>query len=204
MDIQVEGRKLNWNQDVIYLGQLISFKERSEKEAKRRCAVAWRKYWSLKFILKNNKVSLANKIKIVRSCVFPTLTYGSQTWSITQKIIKKITSTQSAIERNLLSISRLQKIKNKIIRGTTRLDDVMKIIKELKWKWAGHIARLKDGRWTKTLTKWVPRWGVRKVGRQKMRWKEDVVKVSGENWMRMAEDREKWAHLGEAFAQHWA
>lgn len=77
----------------------------------------------------------------------------------------------------------------------------MKKSKE-KWKWAGHIARLIDGRWTKILTKWVPKWGVRKVGRQKMRWKEEIM-ISGENWLKIAEDREKRAHMGEAFAQHW-
>ena len=28
-----------------------------------------------------------------------------------------------------------------------------------KWKWAGHIARLRDNRWTKRCTVWQPREG---------------------------------------------
>ena len=30
----------------------------------------------------------------------------------------------------------------------TKVEDVIKTAKKMKWRWAGHIARRTDGRWT--------------------------------------------------------
>ena len=71
--IECKGKKKEKVQEIIYLGQLITFEERTEREVKRRIILAWKKYWILKRILKgsfNNK----QKSKIFNSCVLPTLT----------------------------------------------------------------------------------------------------------------------------------
>ncbi|KAJ4435536.1 hypothetical protein ANN_18152 [Periplaneta americana] len=41
---------------------------------------------------------------------------------------------------------------------------------KLKWKWGGHIARMKDERWTYRATMWDPRTGDRHRGRPRKRW----------------------------------
>ena len=61
----------------LYLGQIISFKNRMLKEPNHRTAIAWRKFWSLKITLQNKTLSLKNKFKILKSCITPTLPYGS-------------------------------------------------------------------------------------------------------------------------------
>ena len=71
-------------------------------------------------------------------------------------------------------------------------------------KWAGHLARTKDDRWTKLVTEWRPRLGTRSQGRQKTRWRDDIVKFMGITWMRVAQDRIEWHELEEAFALQWA
>lgn len=35
------------------------------------------------------------------------------------------------------------------------------------------------------------------------RWSEDLAKVAGKNWTRMAEDRVKWRPVGEAYVHQW-
>lgn len=37
----------------------------------------------------------------------------------------------------------------------------------LKWHWAGHMARVNDGRWTELITKWTPNMGKQKAGKPK-------------------------------------
>ena len=48
------------------------------------------------------------------------------------------------------------KLKDKIpcseIRKRTKIIDIIEYTLKQKWKWAGHIARLKDNRWTKRCT----------------------------------------------------
>ena len=41
----------------------------------------------------------------------------------------------------------------------------------------GHVARMTDNRWTMGTTEWQPRIGTRSRGRQKTRWRDDIVKL---------------------------
>ncbi|CAH2244105.1 jg5116 [Pararge aegeria aegeria] len=72
--------------------------------------------------------------------------------------------------------------------------------KQLKWKWAGHVARLTDHRWTKTVTTWRGRPGKRYRGRPCTRW-DDIKKIAGPQWIQIALDRERWQVLEEPFTE---
>lgn len=65
------------NQLHMYLGQLVSFENRTSMEAKQRPTNAWRKYWSLKYIFKSN-LPVDLECRVFDICVLPGLTYGSQ------------------------------------------------------------------------------------------------------------------------------
>jgi hypothetical protein len=70
----------------------------------------------------------------------------------------------------------------------------------LKWQWAGHSRRT-DNRWGKRVLGWRPRLGKRSIGRPQVRWSEDLRRVAGRSWMRVAEDRIRWGEIGEARVQ---
>ncbi|KPJ07342.1 Putative uncharacterized transposon-derived protein F52C9.6, partial [Papilio machaon] len=55
---------------------------------------------------------------------------------------------------------------------------VLRIV-NLKWRWAGHIARRTEGRWGCKVLEWRPRTGRLSVGRSPARWTDDLVKVAG-------------------------
>ncbi|CAH2100867.1 unnamed protein product [Euphydryas editha] len=77
--------------------------------------------------------------------------------------------------------------------------DALHHAQRLKFKWAGHVARLKDKRWTSKVTTWDGPQGKRRVGRPYTRWEDDIKKVAGPHWIHIAKDREKWKSLEEAF-----
>ncbi|KAL0878546.1 hypothetical protein ABMA27_003428 [Loxostege sticticalis] len=77
---------------------------------------------------------------------------------------------------------------------------LVKRIANLKWQWAGHIARKSDS-WCKDLLEWRPWEHKRPVGRPQMRWKDDIRKVAGQNWMLVAQDRARWKGLKEAYTK---
>ena len=67
-----------------------------------------------------------------------------------------------------------------------------------KWRWAGHVARRRDGRWTRRMLDWDPKGGSRRVGRPLARWEDSLVefaKTTGEDWRKLAEDRVLWSSL---------
>lgn len=60
-----------------------------KKEVLRRITIGWGKYWQLKNILKNDKVSdnrQPQKQVLRIMCVYPSLLHGFQTWALTKKL----------------------------------------------------------------------------------------------------------------------
>ena len=67
--------------------------------------------------------------------------------------------------------------------------------KRRKWRWAGHVARREDGRWSRRLMDWVPTKGGRRIGRPAVRWEDDLNKFGraiGADWRMLAQDRGSW------------
>ncbi|GBP42023.1 hypothetical protein EVAR_95022_1 [Eumeta japonica] len=77
--------------------------------------------------------------------------------------------------------------------------DVTIKVKRLKWRWDGHVIRGHD-KWSKRVTRWYPREGKRKRDRPQKRWDDDIRQVAGVIWNRVAQDRNEWKRLEEAFA----
>ena len=99
------------------------------------------------------------------------------------------------------------KLKDKIpcreIRAKTNIKDVVKFAAKQKWKWAGHVARLNDNRWTKRITDWQPRYGKRSRGRQLKRWRDDIVQMKGITWGRDAGQRDDWRRDADGYILQW-
>lgn len=193
---------IEYVENYIYLGKQISFvKSRHKDELDRRINMAWRKFWSFKEILKS-KLSLKLKKKIMDSCILPCLTYAAQTWVFNKCIKNKIRTCQRSMERSILGHKLKDKQKSETIRRKTKVIDAVQHAQRLKWRWAGHIARLSNNSWAKQLTKWKGPGGKRKRGRPNDRWTDDIVKVAGSDWLTTAIDRGKWRQLEEAYTRY--
>ena len=82
---------------------------------------------------------------------------------------KKLSGAQHNIERSMLNITYKDRKTNKWVRDQTKVMDIMEIIKNRKWTWAGHISRRTDYRWSAALIVWTPMGGKRNRGRQRKR-----------------------------------
>ena len=108
-EIKLGDTKIEKVQEYRYLGQIISFDNKIEKELKVRRNNAWKAFWAQKHILKSN-LKLKTKIRIFESTVIPVLLYGAQTWALTDKQLKKLQVTQNLMVRSLLGV----KLKDKV------------------------------------------------------------------------------------------
>jgi hypothetical protein len=130
------------------------------------------------------------------------MTYGTETWLLTMGLIRRLNVTQRAMERAMLGVSLCDRIRNDEIRKRTKDTDIARRIADLKWQWAGHIAKRTNGRWGGKVLEWRPPGDAALVG-PPTRWTDDLVKVAGSRWMRAAQDRSSWRTLGEAYVQQW-
>ena len=101
------------------------------------------------------------------------MTYGCQTWSLNKQLTNKLRTAQRAIERKMFDLQLQDKIPCSEMSKRTKRIDIMKYTLKQMWKWAGHIARMKDNRWTKRCTEWQPRREKRSRGRPSRRWQDD-------------------------------
>jgi len=86
----------------------------------------------------------------------------------------------------MLRITRRDRKTNEWIRAQTKVEDVFKTAKKVKWKWTGHISRRTDGRWRTNVPHWIPR----SRRRPNVRWVDEIKRVSGASWVRIAADRD--------------
>lgn len=163
-----------------YLGKSIAFKNnKDEEEVERRINIimSWKKFWSWKEILKGS-FPLHLKKTMMDTCILPTLLYGCQTWTYSTKIKTKLGTCQFAMERSILK-RKIHKIRSEHIKTKTELIDAPKYALTRKWRWAGHLVRYTDRRWTLETTTWEGPIGIRRKARPRSRWIEEIIATTG-------------------------
>ena len=93
-----------------------------------------------------SNLAICLKRQVYNSCVLPATTYGSETWTLTQQAQNKRAAAQTNMERSMLNIT--YKDRKIWVRERANVIDIISHVRTMKWSWARHINRLKDGRWT--------------------------------------------------------
>ena len=184
----------------IYLGQLIKMDPSMDAEISRRINIGWQAFGKASWLLRDKKFSLALRRKLYDQCILPSITYGCETWNLKKRMAIKLRSLQRAHERMILGVSLTDHKSSEWIREKTGLTDILETIFKRKWRWAGHVARMKSDRWTYTSTFWTPYDHRRRRGRPKSRWRDDLDSTFPQ-WHRMAQNRTQWKEAEEAYVR---
>jgi hypothetical protein len=76
--------------------------------------------------------------------------------------------------------------------------DIVKYIKINRLGWAGHVIHMDNSRTVKKVFNTKPI-GIRKTGRPKLRWEDDVIQdvksLGVKNWRNVAMEKESWQKL---------
>jgi hypothetical protein len=75
--------------------------------------------------------------------------------------------------------------------------NIVRVIKSRRMRWAGHVARMGEGRGVYSVLVGRPE-GKRPVGRPRRRWEDNIkmdlreIGIDGTNWILLAQDRVQW------------
>jgi hypothetical protein len=75
--------------------------------------------------------------------------------------------------------------------------NIVRVIKSRRLRWAGHVARMGEGRGVYSVLVGKPD-GKGPLGRPRRKWEDNIkldlreIWIDGENWIRLAQDRVKW------------
>ena len=201
--INIETEQIEKVESYKYLGQTTFMKHTTREEITCRIRAGWSCFGRNREIFMDKEMPISLKRQVFNQCVVPAMTYGCQTWSLTKALTNKLSTAQKAMERKMLNIKLKDKIPCKTIREKTGVQDVVTFTLKQKWKWAGHVARMEDNRWTQRITNWQPRIGKRSRGRPTIRWRDDLVQHKGATWGRKARERESWKSSAEGYILQW-
>lgn len=94
------------------------------------------------------------------------------------------------MERSFLGLTLEDRVKNEEIRrkGVTG--------------WAGHVASMNDGRWTREIIECWPCADKRSWGRPPTRWSEDIKRIAA-NWLLGTQAQHSWKIPSKTYIQLW-
>ncbi|EYC26908.1 hypothetical protein Y032_0009g420 [Ancylostoma ceylanicum] len=135
--------------EYVYLGRLLNMENDIKPEIARRGRAGWAAYNSIKSVRTKDQKLRAD---FFNSTVLPALCYASEKWALTKIAEIQLRSTQISIERRMLGLSlRQQKerhLHNSDVRALSKVRVAVLPADEPKHRYAGHLIRCKDGRWS--------------------------------------------------------
>ena len=132
----------------------------------------------------------------------PTVLYGCETWSLTLREERRLRVFENRVLRRLFGPKRdkvtgeWRKLHNEELSDLYSLPNIVRVVKSIRMRWAGHVARMGEARDVHRVLVGKPE-GKRPVGRPRHRWEDnikmDLQEVGGGcgDWLELVQDREK-------------
>ena len=182
------GATLKKVDDFKYLGSYIAD---SQKDFGVRKALAWKACNKLERIWKS-KLDSQLKVRIFKSVVEPILLYGSETWTISRKLEKRLDGTYTNLLRRVKNLSWKSHPTLAEIYGD--LDRLSCVLRQRRLEYAGHCERA-DKEVISSLLLWKPSG---KVYSRKLTYVDTLIRDTGiplENLNQAMVDREVWKRI---------
>ena len=176
-----------------------------QEEIKSRLKVGSACYYPVQNLLSSSLLSKKLKIKIYRTIILPVVLYGCETWSLKLREERRLRVFENRVLRRVFGPKRdevtgeWRKLHNEELSDLYSLPNIVRVVKSRRMRWAGHVARMGEegciGFWWGNLRE-RDHWGDPDVdGRIMLRWIFRKWEGGYEDWMELAQDRDRWRAL---------
>ena len=141
-NIYLDNEKIKQVQEFEYLGSIITSDVKCDKDIKRRIAIAKKKFIEKKSILTNSKVSIETRKRFLKCYIWSVLLYGSESWTISAEMKRKMEAMEMWCYRRMLKISWTEFVSNEKVLGQDKEEQqILVSITQRQLKFFGHIVR---------------------------------------------------------------
>jgi hypothetical protein len=125
-----------------YLGSFINEEGTCDDDVNYRVSIGWKKWKENSGIFCDRKMPNKLKGRYYTTVVRPSMTYGSQCWTMYAKYKNQMTAAEMKMCRMSLGVTKLDKIKSDQIRGTLHIKKkICAKMEEDKASWWQHVKR---------------------------------------------------------------
>ena len=100
------------------------------------------------------KYKFESQGEVYKTVVRPAMMYGAETWAVKKAQEKKLDVAEMRMLRWMSGVTKLDRIRNERIRGTTKVGEISKKVQESRLKWYGHVLRREDEYVGKSVMRW--------------------------------------------------
>jgi hypothetical protein len=134
-----------------YLGTTVTNQNDIQDEIKSRLNSGNACYYSVQNILSSHLMSKNLKIKIYKTVILPVVLCGCETWSLTLGEEHRLRVFENRVLRKIFGPKREEdgswrKLHNDELHSLYSSSNVVRVIRSGKMRWAGHVARMGEGR----------------------------------------------------------
>ena len=172
-DINIQGENLERMNTFKYLGATLAEDGDLDTEMTHRIQSGWKNWKRISGILCDRRISFRVKGKVYKTVVRLGIMYGAQTWAMKKAQEKKLDVAEMRMLRWMSGVTKLDRIRNERIRGTTKVGEISKKVQESRLKWYGHVLRRENECVDKRVMEMeVP--GKRRRGKPKWKWLDSI------------------------------
>lgn len=173
IEICLEGKKLKLVEEFKYLGVKVDEKCHMETEIRYRIQCYSNNLGILHPLMREKLIPRQVKAIIYKTILRPVLTYGSETWTLTDRMKSKIQAAEMRVLRMIKGVTRCDRLRNEDIRKELEVESILEFVERSQLRWFGHVMRMHEDCHPAKYYKWQPQ-GKRPTGRPRKRWKDAV------------------------------
>ena len=145
-DINLQGHNLERVNTFKYIGATLAEPGDLDAEMTHMVQSGWKNWKRVSWILCDRRISLRVKEKVYMTFVRPAIMYGAETWAVKKAQEKKLDVAEMRMLdlRWTSGVTKLDRIRNERIRGTTKVGEISKKVQVSRLKWYGHVLRRED------------------------------------------------------------
>jgi hypothetical protein len=134
-----------------YLGTTLTNQNDIHDEIKSRLNSGYACCYSVQNLLSSRLISKNLKIKIYKTVILPVVLYGCETWCLTLGEEHKLRVFEKRVLRRIFGPKREEdvlwrKLHNDELHSLYSSPNIVRMIKSRRMGWAGHVARMGEGR----------------------------------------------------------
>jgi hypothetical protein len=186
-----------------YLGTTLTDQNCIREEIRSRLNSGNACYHSVKSILSSRLLSRNVKVKIYKTIILPVVLYGCETWSLILREEHRLRVFENRVLRRIFGSKRdevtgeWRKLHNEELHNLYSSPDIIRQVKSRRMRWAGHVVRMGEERKVYKILVGKPE-GKRPLGRPGRGWEDGIrmdlreTGLGGVDWIRLAQDRNRW------------